>query len=166
LRRQTFSRKTADPSRLKIYFAAPLFTTAEREWNARVAKHLRLASLDVWLPQELEPRASTAESIFMADVKGIEQADIVVAVMDGPDPDSGTCWECGYAYAKGKPIITVRTDLRKTGDADGTPFNLMLSVSANVNIADRLAATPKIAGQIVTAVRKHWKQTFPQHYRK
>jgi nucleoside 2-deoxyribosyltransferase len=49
--------------------------------------------------------------IFEADVRGIDWADVVVANMDGADPDSGTCWECGYAYRK-KPIVIFRTDFR------------------------------------------------------
>lgn len=32
------------------------------------------------------------------------------AVLDGVDVDSGTAWEIGYAYARGKPIIGLRTD--------------------------------------------------------
>ena len=45
-------------------------------------------------------------------------------------PDSGTAWECGYAYAKGKPLVCYRTDFRITGDTEGAPYNLMLSESA------------------------------------
>jgi nucleoside 2-deoxyribosyltransferase len=33
-----------------------------------------------------------------------------VAIMDGADPDSGTSWEVGYAYASGKTIVLVRTE--------------------------------------------------------
>ncbi len=66
---------------------------------------------------------------FRKDVEGVDWAEVVVANMDGPDPDSGTCWECGYAYRK-KPVIVFRTDFR-AGDAPGTaPFNLILKESA------------------------------------
>ena len=53
----------------------------------------------------------TTKQIFNKDVEGIDWAEVVVANMDGPDPDSGTCWECGYAYRK-KPVILFRTDFR------------------------------------------------------
>ena len=53
--------------------------------------------------------------------------------MDGPDPESGTCWECGYAYGK-KPILLYRTDFRQAGDAPNTPFNLMVWHSADTVI--------------------------------
>jgi hypothetical protein len=64
------------------------------------------------------------------DVEAIDWADMVVACMDGPDPDSGTAWECGYAFAKGKPVVCYRTDFRISGDTKGAPYNLMLSASA------------------------------------
>lgn len=54
--------------------------------------------------------------------------------MDGPDPDSGTCFECGYAYAKGKPVICYRTDFRGAGELDGARYNLMMWASAQTNI--------------------------------
>lgn len=120
----------------KIYLAGPLFTSAERLWNAKLARELEVQGYDIFLPQEHEPRELTAKTIFEADVAGIDDADVVVGIMDGSDPDSGTAWECGYAYAKGKPIILVRTDFR--GNTEGVPgaeaYNLMLSVSANANI--------------------------------
>jgi nucleoside 2-deoxyribosyltransferase len=42
-----------------------------------------------------------------------------MAMMDGPDPDSGTCWEVGYAYRSKKPIVQVRTDSREAAATAG-----------------------------------------------
>jgi nucleoside 2-deoxyribosyltransferase len=114
----------------KIYLAGPLFSLAEQSFNAALARFLERNGLEVWLPQEHEPREKTARSIFEMDVEAIDWADMVVACMDGPDPDSGTAWECGYAYAKGKPIVCFRTDFRVSGDTEGAPYNLMLTESA------------------------------------
>jgi len=36
-----------------------------------------------------------AAGIFATDVRGIDWADGLVAITDGPDPDSGTSWEVG-----------------------------------------------------------------------
>jgi nucleoside 2-deoxyribosyltransferase len=115
---------------MRIYLAGPLFTTAERDFNARLCALLSAAGHEVWLPQDHEPRENTAMAIFQEDVAGMEWSQVVVANMDGPDPDSGTCWECGYAY-KRKRIILYRTDFRRAGDAGASPFNLMLSESAD-----------------------------------
>jgi nucleoside 2-deoxyribosyltransferase len=114
----------------KLYLAGPLFTLAEQSFNAELARFLESEGFEVWLPQEHEPRNNTATAIFAMDVEALDWADMVVACMDGPDPDSGTAWECGYAYAKGKPIVCYRTDFRISGDTHGAPYNLMLSESA------------------------------------
>lgn len=121
-----------------VYFAAPLFTQGERWWNGTVARKLRRSGWEVILPQEPAPGHGqpTAADLFNASISGIERADFIVAVLDGPDPDSGTAFECGYAKALGKKIIGVRTDLRAGGDLDGLEgdgtrrqrqVNLMLS---------------------------------------
>jgi nucleoside 2-deoxyribosyltransferase len=118
----------------KIYLAGPLFTLAEQSFNVTLARFLEGAGFEVWLPQEHEPRSNTAKAIFEMDVAALDWADMVVACMDGPDPDSGTAWECGYAYAKGKPIVCYRTDFRISGDTPGAPYNLMLSESATARL--------------------------------
>jgi nucleoside 2-deoxyribosyltransferase len=100
-----------DTRPMKLYFAGPLFTTPERTWNAEVVAALRAAGHEIFLPQEQEP-GKDSSGIFATDVGGIDWAEGVVAIMDGADPDSGTCWEVGYAYRK-KPIVLVRTDMRR-----------------------------------------------------
>ncbi|MBK8002577.1 MAG: nucleoside 2-deoxyribosyltransferase [Gemmatimonadetes bacterium] len=91
-----------------IYLAGPLFSAAERRWNADVAEALRRRGATVHLPQEGEDEVQLSDGgkdlaarIFASDLRGIENARSVVACMDGADPDSGTCWECGVAYGKG-----------------------------------------------------------------
>jgi len=125
---------------MKIYLAGPLFTVAERDFNARLAALLRKAGHEVWLPQESEQRLMSAKEIFAKDVEGVDSAEVVVANMDGPDPDSGTCWECGYAYRK-KPIVIFRSDFRAAHEPGKAAFNLMLTESAvrylDVAYADR-----------------------------
>ena len=117
---------------MRLYFAGPLFTSAERAWNAELARRLRAAGHEVFLPQEKEG-GLLAAAIFRTDVDAIDRADVLIAVMDGPDPDSGTAWECGYAYGR-KPVILVRTDSRNTSDDTGMPYNAMLTQSATVRL--------------------------------
>src|SRR5262249_52362190 len=122
-------RSNRRSARMKIYLAGPLFTVAERAFNARLAALLREAGHDVIVPQEAETQNMAARALFEACVAGIDWADVVVANMDGADPDSGTAWECGYAFGK-KPTLVFRTDFRAAADAGKAPFNLMLSESA------------------------------------
>jgi len=96
----------------KLYLAGPLFSLAEQRFNVDLARFLKKKGFKVWLPQAHEPRDKTAKAIFDMDVEGLDWADMVVACMDGPDPDSGTAWECGYAFGKGKPVVCYRTDFR------------------------------------------------------
>jgi len=142
---------------MKIYLAGPLFTTAEQEFNRQLSSALQQADHEVWLPQEHEPRERTAKAIFEEDVSGMDWAEVVVANMDGPDPDSGTCWECGSAFGK-KPIIVYRTDFRQAGDAASAPFNLMMSESADAVIVAPLASVKELAIKICEALGRLRKE--------
>jgi nucleoside 2-deoxyribosyltransferase len=124
---------------MKIYLAGPLFTRPERWFNADLASRLRALGHEVFVPQEHPPSAPTGAAIFHKDLKGLDWADGVVAIMDGADPDSGTSWECGYAYAKMKPVVLFRSDLRGAGDADDIPYNAMLIGAADAHIELPLA---------------------------
>lgn len=138
-----------------VYLAGPLFTMAERQFNAELAGKLRELGISVFLPQEEEAREFTAECIFAQDVEGINGAKRVVAIMDGPDPDSGTAWECGYAYGKGKPVIVVRTDFRSMNEGLA-PYNLMLWMSAKerVQISSLKCGLAKLAEEIYSAIAR------------
>lgn len=135
----------------KLYLAGPLFTTAERDFNRNLAAVLREAwEFECFLPQESEQKPPvTADGIFAGDVAGIEWADAIVANMDGPDPDSGTCWECGSVWQR-KPVILYRTDIRNE-DPFG-PFNLMLHRSADAVLDCKWLSVAAIAESIAHAL--------------
>jgi nucleoside 2-deoxyribosyltransferase len=132
--------------------AGPLFSAAEIEFNARLAALLRAAGHDVFLPQESEVQHGTPAAIFQSDVAGIDWAEIVVANMDGADPDSGTCWECGYANGKGKPTLLFRTDIRKASESDDAPYNLMLTESATKVLNLPRASTEEVGKAVIAAL--------------
>ena len=137
---------------MKLYFAAPLFTAAERDWNAALAAAIRAAGHEVYLPQENEP-GRTAPQIFAVDVGGIEWAEGLVAVMDSADPDSGTAWEVGYAYGKGKPTILIRTDIRNTA-SDGSGYNAMLAESATIKVEVPAGSMAEVSAAVIGAIRQ------------
>jgi nucleoside 2-deoxyribosyltransferase len=122
----------------RIYFAGPLFTQGEREWNATLVARLRSFGHTVVLPQEKGAEIVTStggltaeerRKLFEAFIDAIRDCEVVVAVLDGPDADSGTCFECGFAFAVNRPVIGLRTDFRYGGDAREAGVNLMLSES-------------------------------------
>lgn len=65
----------------------------------------------------------------------IRSADALLALLDGPDVDSGTAAEIGFAAALGKPTVGVRLDTRRTGDNAGVTVNLQVEhwLSAGVH---------------------------------
>jgi len=133
-------------ARYRVYLAAPLFSEAERSYNSSVAGLLRKNLFEVYLPQEAGDDQDTRtreeqKRIFSQNRNVIENADIIVAIIDGADADSGTAWEMGYAHALGKRVIAVRTDFRRTGTHE--KVNLMLEESAIV-----VSSTEQLLGAI------------------
>ena len=120
---------------MRIYLAGPLFTAAEREWNRRLAACLREAGHDVRLPQEFPENQPPFNPllIYRKDALEARLADAVVAWLDGPDPDSGTCWEHGYKLGLGGRVLGYTTDLRFQNAMDGShDLNLMVTQSAPI----------------------------------
>ena len=114
-----------------VYLAAPLFSEAECDFNRKLKGELESRGFKVFLPQEdsnnVHDMTNRQKIIFNKNLTGIENSDLMIAVIDGADVDSGTAWEIGYAFAKGKPVIGLRTDFRTLG-IEGT-VNLMIERS-------------------------------------
>lgn len=136
---------------MRLYLAGPLFTKAELDFNRHLAYELRALTYDVFLPQEVEHPKYTPDVIFALDVAGINTSEAIVANMDGADPDSGTCWECGYGYAKGMPIILYRTDVREEKAPLG-PYNLMMHQASDAVLDCQGLSVATIAGRIHAAL--------------
>ncbi len=116
----------------KIYLAAPLFSVLERDYNKRLAKKIgENPDFIVFLPQEISPDKSNKIDPMFPIYEGcrdlIVDSDIILAIVDGSDVDSGVAWELGYATAKGIPSICVRTDIRKS---EGNGVNVMIEFSS------------------------------------
>ena len=114
-----------------VYLAAPLFSQAELDFNHKLKDVIEKVGMNVFLPQEdsndTGDERNRQQIIFSKNLAAIEKSDILVAVLDGVDIDSGTAWEIGYAYAQGKPVFGLRTDFRTLG-IEGT-VNLMIERS-------------------------------------
>ena len=99
---------------MKIYLASPLFTEYEKEKVAAVAEWLRSNGHDVYVPMEHSienawdySNFDWARMVFEEDVKAIRACDEVWCIYYGLYSDSGTAWECGFAYALGKRVHLV-----------------------------------------------------------
>jgi nucleoside 2-deoxyribosyltransferase len=136
---------------MKLYMAGALFSTAETQFNANLADELRHLGYEIFLPQEHEQRKDRADLIFKSDVAGIDWADCVLACLDGPDPDSGTCWELGYGYARNKLCVVYRTDFRLFEGSD--QINLMMTESADDVVIAPLATVRSLAKVLDKSLR-------------
>ena len=114
-----------------VYLAAPLFSEAECDFNRKLRDLIIYEGFLVFLPQEdsnnTHVEKNRQEIIFNKNLAALDSSDIIVAVIDGADVDSGTAWEIGYAYSKGKPVLGLKTDFRTLG-IEGT-VNLMIERS-------------------------------------
>ena len=108
---------------MRLYLAAPLFTLFQRAWNRDFIKRIcqTFTYTTCVLPQDFrhdgcfnDPKHYNA--IFKQCMDAVKNSDVVIAVLEGSDVDSGTAVEIGAAYAWGIPIIGVRTDFRPGAD--------------------------------------------------
>ncbi|MCQ2085745.1 MAG: nucleoside 2-deoxyribosyltransferase, partial [archaeon] len=56
--------------------------------------------------------SEASERVFLADLELLDSCDILVFNLDGRIPDEGACVELGYAYARGKKVYGIKTDVR------------------------------------------------------
>ena len=115
------SANTSDATKTKVYFAAPLFSQSEKDYNLELTKVLEDHGYQVFLPQrdgflytELEGKTEEERTrmIFEKDRDEVLNADVLLFLLDGRVPDEGACVELGIAYANGKRCYGVKTDVR------------------------------------------------------
>jgi nucleoside 2-deoxyribosyltransferase len=82
-----------------------------------------------------------ALEIGRRNLEAIRSCELLVAYLDGQEPDSGTVSELGYAAGLGLRCFGLRTDLRQTGEP-GVAVNLQVEsfiVSSGGSILGSLA---------------------------
>ncbi|MDO4966778.1 MAG: nucleoside 2-deoxyribosyltransferase [Lachnospiraceae bacterium] len=112
----------------KIYLASPWFKDKERVMYRGILDKMRKEGHEVYAPIEHEvPNAwqiSNAEwgrAVFQADVDAIKDCDEVWVLNFGMYSDSGTAWECGFAYGIGKTVRQLVYDI-----GEDKVFSLMM----------------------------------------
>lgn len=132
---------------LKVYLSSPLgFSPENDHYRERIKERLRQLDCTIFDPWEQEEvtrrieealslpdtagraRAIGAAASFTGKVNadGLRDSDVVLAVLDGTEPDSGTVSEVGYGAGIGKRCFALRTDFRQSGDLPGLPLNLQV----------------------------------------
>lgn len=129
-----------------FYLASPLGFAAStvpfmNDLAERLRKHIEVCNpWDDTSLDHLYRRYARKEKVYWRDTemaklnrqvgernqKAIDNADGMIAVLDGADVDSGTAAEVGYAFAREKLIFGLRTDFRLAGDNPGAIVNLQV----------------------------------------
>lgn len=161
----------------RAYIASPLgFSPATRGYYDEVllpaVRAAGIEPLDPWADEdgatarafaaaEAEPPGSAARRAALSAINArlgaanaelIRLADGLLAVLDGPDVDSGTAAEIGFAAALGKPVAGLRLDIRQTGDNEAARVNLQVEHFIRVGGGDVSVAledaVSQLAGQL------------------
>ena len=112
---------------LTVYFGGELFNLKHLIGNAYLAEAIFEKSHGRYLcelPQDFEPRGTTARAIRDLDIRALFACDLALFSFDGADLDSGTVVEFMFAKFADIPAVILRSDLRRDR-AD--PWNLMVN---------------------------------------
>lgn len=114
-----------------IYIASPFFNEEEMKNLQKAEEVLTRRGYAIYSPRMHDDQEHAFQSpewnreTFRLDLEGIDASDVVLVLFYGSYSDTGTAWECGYAYAKGKTVVLVHL---------GEVSNLMMQESARANI--------------------------------
>lgn len=158
---------------MKVYLAGPdVFRPDAEAWADQARALCAQFGHQALIP--LDGMQTTAAGIYRANLELIRSADAVLAHLNpfrGAEPDSGTCFEVGFACALGKRLVgyvaedgtTVERAVRHFGgvlrrvngravDLDGwfvedfgLPLNLMLAESATIVVGGLTEALARLA---------------------
>ena|SRR3989344_5982016 len=103
---------------MKVYIAGPLFKEGKREILEKIDKLCKELGFDTFLPHRDVGiyKKGSSKHFFIKDRDEIDICEIMIAYLDWDSISSGTAWEIGYAYAKGKPIIGIVEDIESFHD--------------------------------------------------
>jgi nucleoside 2-deoxyribosyltransferase len=131
--------------RPRCYVASPFgFTDAGRHYYREVflpALERVVEVVDPWAltsaDEIAQARAEGRERAFALTIgernaDAIRTAELIVASLEGQEPDSGTVAEIGFGAALGIPCYALRTDMREAGEP-GVRVNLQVESFVALN---------------------------------
>ena len=108
---------------MKAYLAGPLFSDQDRAKLEEIASLMERLGFRVYLPHRdggdlgsvkiPYGKKNVRDRLFDRDVLEVRKCDVVVALLDGADVDSGTAVELGIAHALGIPVVGLKTDFHR-----------------------------------------------------
>ena len=109
---------------MRVYLASPFFNEKECEVLGQAENILKERGFSLFSPREHETREGNVGSGAWSKA-AIDWCEVVVMLYWGNYSDSGTAWECGYAYATNKPVVVVQL---------GESSNLMVHEGSHTNL--------------------------------
>jgi nucleoside deoxyribosyltransferase len=106
----------------KVYIAASFAYADRTKTESRkidieriVGKVKEKLNADFYIPHQLKIENAWdmsledwARKVYEHDIGALNSADLVIFISYGKENNSGSVWECGYAYAKAIPIVVVK----------------------------------------------------------
>lgn len=140
-----------------VYLAGPLYTPPQRKYLEDLRddiKSLDFENVEVFVPHHhigMADEEVSGPRIFEENIKHLDDADIVIAVLHGFDVDAGTAFEVGYAFRQGTPVFGISEDARIPEDVpdDDSAINLMIS-----NAVTLAGSTDELSREIRKAYRE------------
>lgn len=107
---------------MKAYLANGLFSIGDRYVNEQLAAAIRavVPAIELYVPQEndaINDKSNYADSLAIAeaDLNSLKESDLLIAVIDGVEIDSGVAAEIGAYAMLNRPIVALFSDVRQLG---------------------------------------------------
>lgn len=119
---------------MKAYLANGLFSIGDRYVNELIAKEVRAAipDIELYVPQEndaINDKNAYADSLTIAraDLEGLKVSDVLIAVIDGVEIDSGVAAEIGAFAMLNRPIVALFSDVRQLGRTNTKKIDALIA---------------------------------------
>lgn len=126
---------------MKAYLANGLFSIGDRYVNEIIADKLRTAmpSIELYVPQEndaINDKNAYANSlaIAQADIHSLKESDVLIAVIDGVEIDSGVAAEIGAFSMLNRPIVALFSDVRQLGRTNSKKLTRLLQMEQKISL--------------------------------
>ena len=103
-------RHAAEVNQQRVYLAGPFRDIGQRATVNEARRILRDLGMTVFSPVH-DIGHGPAHRVVKQDLEALQNADVVVAILNGNSP--GTVFEVGYAVALGKPVFCIAQNVSK-----------------------------------------------------
>ena len=107
---ETQAREPATVNKQRVYLAGPFRDIGQRATVNEARRILRDLGMSVFSPVH-DIGHGPAHLVVKKDLDALQEADVVVAILNGNSP--GTVFEVGYAAALGKPVFCIAQNVPK-----------------------------------------------------